>query len=142
MSDRNTRPMTMPAVADLIRIDGRLWPYWSSITCLALCWAESGGDAFARPVVINESSPAHLSLDVGLMQMNTHWQPHHKLPDLLTPQYNVTAGVSLALFDGSPPWSPNWGWWSAHKNGSWKQHLGPARHAINRVRAIHGEGPL
>jgi hypothetical protein len=138
---RTSNKLTMIEVARLICDDGRLWPYWSSITCLAVCWGESGGDAYIRPVVLNPTSPAHLSLDIGLMQINTHWHPRHTIPQLLDPAENMQFGIDLALL-GQQPWKPNWTYWGAYKNGTYMRHHASAKAAINVVKAERQEPPL
>lgn len=134
VATRTTNKLSMVEVARLIRDDGRLWPYWSAVTCLSVCWGESGGDAYVRPVVLNPTSPAHLSLDIGLMQINTHWHPRHTIPQLLDPATNIRIGISLALL-GAQPWKPNWTYWGAFKNDTYKRHLSAAAAAIETVKA-------
>ena len=138
---RYSWPHSMEEVALLIRNDGRIWDYWSSIDCLAICWAESGGDAFASPVVIKPGQPAHLSMDVGLMQMNTYWQRYMSLSEMLTPQTNISSAITLAL-NGSKLWKPNWSYWNAYNAGAHLKYIKDAREVINNVKLRFKEEPL
>lgn len=131
-------------LAELVRLDGRLWPYWSSITAVAVALAESGGNAFAMPVVLAAGKPADRSVDVGLWQLNTYWQRRtfDSISELLDPSNNCRLAIDLCLFDGDPAWRPNWSYWTAYKAGAHNAYMGRARTAVNVVRAENGEAPL
>ena len=117
-------------VMQLLKDDGRIFDYWSAVNFGAICWAESGGNAHATPVVVNPDSPAHLSLDVGLMQLNTFWQQARfsNVAAALDPATNVRLAVDLCLLPHSTnpdpkPWRPTWHWWAGYTSGNYKVHL-------------------
>lgn len=141
---RTSHQHTMEEIAEFLRDDGRLWGYWGSINFLATMWGESGGNAFAMPVVVNPDSKAHLSIDVGICQINSYWQSHRydRLEELLDARTNVTVALDIAFSNDEPAWRPTLIWWNIYKKAMHKVHVGQARRAINKVRARYGEKAL
>jgi hypothetical protein len=145
MMTRTDNPHSAEDLAELVAADGRLWPYWSAINAVAVALAESGGNAHALPVVVNPTSPAHLSVDVGLWQINTYWQRRKftEIAELLDPATNCRLAVDLALTGTAAElWRPEWKWWTAYTAGAHRRHIPAARDAVNAVRARRSEPPL
>ena len=145
-TSRTNWPHRPEELAQLVADDGRLWPYWSSITAVAIALAESAGNALAMPAVIHDpASPAYLSVDVGLWQMNSYWQQHRytRISELLDPATNCRLAVDLALTGRhNTPWRPDWSYWTAYKAGQAWEHIPRSRDAVNHVRAERGEHAL
>ena len=72
----NSKPIPMEDVAARIISNGLTGR--QAVALLATIWGESGGNAFAinGPIVkLDETDPAHLSLDRGIAQWNSGWWP-------------------------------------------------------------------
>lgn len=105
---------------------------WRVAVIVAIVWAESGGDVYA--IGINDHDPlsvSYLSLDRGLCQWNSYWQPHMTNPKCFTPEVTLaemckmTVGgfQSLAL-------------WNAFKSGAYLKHL-PAANVAARAAGAY-----
>lgn len=96
---------------------------WRSVECLAVIWAESGGDAYS--ININDYDPnlaSYLSIDVGLCQWNSFWQKSISIQDALDP----TKALKL-MCDKTAAWTVNKTLWNAYNNGSYQKFLHDAR---------------
>lgn len=50
---------------------------WRVPTFIAIGWAESGGDTYALNLNVKPDKIDHLSLDIGLWQINDYWWPKY-----------------------------------------------------------------
>ena len=76
---------------------------WAVVTMGAIAVPESGRNAYAVNVNDSPDKPSHRSLDVGLFQINTFWNPTHPIADLLDPAYNTEFAVQILAVAGGPP---------------------------------------
>lgn len=104
---------------------------WTVVTMGAICAAESNRDAYAINVVHAPGKDWHRSLDVGLFQINTFFNPVHKIFGLLDPQWNT--GVALSILDdaGGPP--DGYRRWNVYKSGTFRPFVPECRDAANRA---------
>ena len=118
--------MTDDELARLVCRPGWAWPY-AAVTAMAVALAESGGDPHAVHVVDRPDSPAHLSLDLGLWQINTWWHAEVPIAEALDPETAVAHAQRISTNGRS--WSP----WAAWKSGAYRRHLPRAQAACRAV---------
>jgi hypothetical protein len=114
---------------------------WRPITGCAVVIGESGGNplAIGKPVWA-PSSPAHLSLDLGMFQLNSYWQT--VIPPVAFNPWSAWEVAWKMLQVGRTGWSYNWSHWIAYTNLSYKRHLTTAYHGMQEYRQIMGLPPL
>jgi Lysozyme like domain len=104
----------------------------SAITALAVCWAESGGNTLAVNInVSNPLSPSYRSLDLGLCQFNTYWNPGFTIPEALDPDRSLVRMHALYEHYG-------FRLWTSYNNGRYKPYLASATYAIDSAVASSG----
>jgi hypothetical protein len=104
---------------------------WTVVTMGAIAAAESGRNAYAVNVNDSPDKPSHRSLDLGLFQINTFFNPQHAIKDLLDPELNTRVALQILKDAGGPPNGYNR--WNAFKAGLHKPHLPEARAAARRA---------
>lgn len=116
-----TRQLSMREVHDLMVEAGFSPHLWRCVTALSVIWAESGGNAWAVNIVDNPDSPAHLSLDLGLVQWNSY---HNPMPTPLAfdPLYSLQR-----MWTVTKDWTVSKNLWIAYNNGAYMKYLGYAR---------------
>lgn len=124
---------------------------WQHIVFIATMYAESGFYEWIRPIVVDPGAKHHLSVDRGICQLNSYWWGD--IPDSIAYDSPAAIGASIARIKGyvadgvrgSRPWkwSPILDWqWHAYGSPGYYQALGPARQAVNEIRAEDGLGPI
>lgn len=124
---------------------------WRIVTACAVVLAESGGDPLARGAVVwAPESPAHLSIDLGLFQLNSYWQvevdPYPSIPkiawaDCFDPVV-AFEHVWKLINHTKTGWNYDWSSWTAYRTGAYDRHVSTAYKALNEYRAQEGKGPL
>jgi len=104
---------------------------WTVVTMGAICAAESGRDAYAVNVNHAPGQPWHRSLDVGLFQINTYWNPIQKIVELLDPRYNTALALAILYDAGGPP--TGYMRWKAFTSGTFRPYMPECRDAANRI---------
>jgi hypothetical protein len=104
---------------------------WTVVTMGAIAVPESGRNAYAVNVNHSPDKPSHRSIDVGLFQINTFYNPKQAIKDLLDPEYNVRAALQILASAGGPP--NGYARWNTYKAGSHAPHLTEARAAARRI---------
>ena len=104
---------------------------WTVVTMGAIAVPESGRDAYAINVNHSPEKPSHRSIDVGLFQINTFFNPQHTITDLLDPEYNTRVALRVLAGAGGPP--SGYSRWNAYKAGLHVPHLPEARAAARRL---------
>ena len=104
---------------------------WTVVTLGAIAVPESGRNAYAVNVNDSPDKPSHRSLDLGLFQINTFWNPTHAIADLLDPAYNTRVALQILAGAGGPP--KGYERWNAYKAGLHQPHLSEARAAARRL---------
>lgn len=101
---------------------------WYVVTIVAMLWVESRGNVWAIGLNASDpSSPAYLSLDLGLVQWNTFYNPDMTTQQAFDPDwalarmYTKTNGGVRAL-----------DLWSSHKSGAYRTY---AHDALLAARA-------
>ena len=139
-------------ICALLCSDGYMSPNdWRPITACAVVLGESGGNPLALgKLVYKPESPAHLSIDLGMFQINSYWQ-------VANDPYPTVPRISWAdTFDPRAAWAHTWrvinhtrtGWhydwskWVAYTSGAYDRHLGAARRGLNEYRDTLGLDPL
>lgn len=121
-----TKPMTMNQVARLAYDAG--WRNWDLIRAVAVCWAESRGDAYALGINDHDpSSASYLSVDAGLWQINSYWHPMSSrdyFVQTLTPELNAALAYQIYTLAG-------WNAWNTYKAGAHNVWMHEARVAVN-----------
>lgn len=123
---------------------------WRAVTFVAVVLAESGGDPLARgSVVWSPLSPAHLSIDLGMFQLNSYWQ--HTAVDPFPSIMRITVAQ---CFDPFASWVQSWkllniarkGWgynmshWTVFDSGDYLKYVTPALNGMREYRAAMGLG--
>ncbi len=103
---------------------------WTVVTMGAIAAAESGRNAYAVNVNHSPEKPSHRSIDVGLFQINTFFNPRHAIKDLLDPRYNTRVALAVLADAGGPP--TGYRRWNVYKAGLHTAHLPEARAAARR----------
>jgi hypothetical protein len=104
---------------------------WTVVTMGAIAVPESGRNGYAINVNDAPEKPSHRSLDVGLFQINTFFNPKHAIRDLLDPTYNTRVALGILAGAGGPP--AGYRRWNAFIAGLHTPHLPEARAAARRV---------
>lgn len=105
---------------------------WRAITLVAIALAESGG--YEAAVRLNPSSDVP-SLDLGVWQISTRWQP--QVP--ISVSLNVTkAAVEAVRIANALTWSYSWKPWHSYTSGAATKFIARSRIAVNQVRAANG----
>ena len=121
--------LTSDEVAELLVQEGAQG--WTVVTMGGIAVPESGRDAYAVNVNHSPDKPSHRSIDVGLFQINTFFNPQHAISDLLDPSYNTRVALRILTGAGGPP--AGYRRWNAFNAGLHKPHLPEARAAARRV---------
>lgn len=102
---------------------------WYVVTITSMLWVESRGNIWAINLnAQNPESPAYLSLDLGLCQFNTFWNP------LMTSQQAFDPVWSLAtMFAITRAGTANLDRWASHSSGAYKTY---AHDALLAARAV------
>lgn len=141
----------MQVFADHLGLPVRGQLGWKHVHFIATMWAESGGLEWVRPIVWNPGSAAHLSIDRGICQLNSHWWPD--VPDSVAYDWRKATDFTVGWLNaeaakwtrGSTPW--NWGplldWqWHGYGTVLYTQFVAPARTAVNASRSVYGLSPV
>jgi hypothetical protein len=96
-----------------------------AITALAVCWAESGGNTLAVNInVANPLSPSFRSMDLGLCQFNTYWNPKFPIADMFDPGKSVERMWQLHSHYG-------FRLWTVFHTGTYQRWIDSARNSLN-----------
>jgi hypothetical protein len=104
---------------------------WTVVTLGAIAVPESGRNAYAVNVNHSPEKPSHRSIDVGLFQINTFYNPQHAIKDLLDPEYNARVALQILASAGGPP--NGYGRWNTYKAGSHTPYVTESRAAARRA---------
>lgn len=116
---------------------------WRPVYACAIALAESGGD----PLIVsranwNPGAPTHLSVDVGIWQLNSYYQtvvdPFPDVPkilfsDALDPFKSMTQTWKL-INKGRTGWNYNWSAWSTFNTGSYDKRVAEALAGMKAYR--------
>jgi hypothetical protein len=103
---------------------------WTVVTMGAIAAAESGRNAYAINVNHSPEKASHRSIDVGLFQINSFFNPRHAIKDLLDPSYNTRVALAVLAGAGGPP--TGYRRWNAYTANMHTAHLSEARAAARR----------
>jgi len=115
--------VTMLQAADALLSAG--FTGWRIPTFTAIGWAESGGDTYSLNLNVKPDKIDHLSLDIGLWQINDFWWPkftRKQTTDLLESANCVysmvggNAGILKAASSGKQ--SGGYWYWNTYKVGA------------------------
>jgi hypothetical protein len=109
---------------------------WRGITLVSIALAESGG--YEAAIRLNPGTEVNgfvPSLDVGLWQISTRWQPQVSVTTSLQAGPAAVEAVRIA---GALTWRYSWTPWHSYTSGKTAQFTGRSRIAINTVRAELG----
>ena len=121
--------LTSDEVAELlIQAGGR---GWTVVTMGGIVAAESGRNAYAINVNHSPDKPSHRSIDVGLYQINSFFNPQHAIEQLLDPVYNTRVALQVLAGAGGPP--KGYRRWNAFRAGLHVPHLAESRAAARRL---------
>jgi hypothetical protein len=104
---------------------------WTVVTMGSITVPESNRNAYAINVNDSPEKPSHRSIDVGLFQINTFWNPTHAVTDLLDPEYNTKVALQILAASGGPP--KGYARWNTYVAGVHTPHLPEARAAAKRM---------
>lgn len=104
---------------------------WTVVTMGAIAMAESGRDGYAVNVNHSPGQPSHRSLDIGLFQINTFWNPNHTIRDLLGPVYNVRTALAILRAAGGP--GDGYNRWNTYRAGAHLPFLHECRESAQRL---------
>lgn len=108
---------------------------WRGIRIVATILAESGGWTWIRPMVLNETSKAHLSTDRGICQWNSYWHP--EVPDAVA--FDPVAAIEhMCHVATTATWELDLSPWHGSTSMEFYNRLPAARAAMNEVRARTG----
>lgn len=122
-----TRFIPMQEIAQLVVNAGFVG--WYVVTITSMLWVESRGNVWA--VNLNSSnldSPAYLSLDLGLVQWNTYFNP-----DMTTQQAFDPVWSLARMFVKTNQGTRNLDLWASHKSGAYRTY---AHDALLAARAV------
>jgi Lysozyme like domain len=86
-------------------------------TAIAICWAESGGNTLAVNInVANPLSPSYRSMDLGLCQFNTYWNPKFPIAQMFDPELSLKRMFELHDHYG-------FGLWTCYNNGRYEKYM-------------------
>lgn len=124
---------------------------WRPVTACAVVLAESGGNPLAVGKLIwNPGAPTHLSLDLGLFQLNSYYQtevdPFPSIPKITWAE----AFDPIAAFEHvwklinveRKGWNYDWSKWTTYVTGTYDRYVSTAYKALNEYRATLGKAPL
>lgn len=117
---------------------------WRPITGAAVLWCESWGSPRAIGKVIwKPGQPDHLSIDLGLFQLNSYWWPGRPRPEVCFDPFKAYELVWPVL-TRNKTWSYDWTPWICYTGGYYKSHLNFARQGMIQYREIMGlpKGPF
>jgi hypothetical protein len=120
--------LTSDAIAELLVAAGGKG--WTVVTMGAIAAAESGRNAYAVNVNHSPEKASHRSIDVGLFQINSFFNPRHTIKDLLDPRYNTRVALAVLADAGGPP--AGYRRWNAYTAGLHTAHLSESRAAARR----------
>ena len=119
---------------------------WHVVNATAVAWAESAGWTMAVRINQRPGTESHLSMDLGLWQLNEHWNrrrdPSFSPLMAFTPE--VAAGVAYSLAQECAriygTWRADWRWWTVWRTAAARSAKlqGECRRAVNTVRAAEG----
>lgn len=112
--------LTMQEVTNLVVEAG--FRYWYVVTVTSMLWVESRGNVWAVGLnATNPSSPAYLSLDLGLCQWNTYYHPE------ITPGQAFSPLWSLAkMYNLTSGGVKNLGLWASYTSGAYRTYASDA----------------
>jgi hypothetical protein len=123
---------------------------WRAITAVAVVLAESRGNPLALgKFIIRPGHPSHLSLDVGMFQLNTYYQmsvdPYPSVPritwaDAVDP-FKAWEHVWKLINVWRTGWSYNWTGWTAFKTDYYRQFITEAYLGMAAYRKIETGAP-
>ena len=119
---------------------------WRPVTMCAVVLAESRGDTLITGQTIwAPDKVTHLSQDGGLFQLNSFWNseaeafpnvPPMPHSDRYDPFKSMERAWILLTDNGTKKkWSYNMSWWTAYRNGSYKEHVSDAYYGMMVYRA-------
>lgn len=125
---------------------------WRPVTACAVVLAESAGDPLAvGKLVWNPGAATHLSLDLGLFQLNSYYQtvvdPFPSIPkttwancfDPVTAFEHVWQLINVER----KGWNYDWSKWTTYVSGAYDRYVSTAYKAINEYRdTVLGIEPL
>lgn len=109
---------------------------WRAITLVSIALAESGG--YEGAIRLNPGTEANgflPSLDVGLWQISTRWQPQ---VSVTTSLQAGPAAIEAVRISGAKTWQYSWKPWHSYTAGKTAQFTGRSRIAVNTVRVELG----
>ena len=104
---------------------------WTIVTMGAIAVAESGRNAYAINVNHSPKKPSHRSIDVGLYQINSFFNPRHAIKDLLDPAFNTRVALQVLADAGGPP--EGYERWNAYRAGAHVPNVAASRAAARRL---------
>ena len=104
---------------------------WTVVTMGGIVVVESGRNAYAINVNHSPDKPSHRSIDVGLYQINSYYNPRHTIENLLDPAYNTRVALEVLADAGGPP--KGYRRWNAFRAGLHVPHLAESRAAARRL---------
>ena len=124
---------------------------WRPVTGCAVVLAESAGNPLALGrLVWNPEAATHLSIDLGLFQLNSHYQtvvdPYPTIPKITWAQafdpHAAYEHVWKLITIARKGWNYDWSAWTAYNTGAYDSHVSAALRGMNEYRATLGMGPL
>jgi hypothetical protein len=116
-----TKYLSMTDIAPMITTAG--FTGQAATEALATCWAESGGNIWAIALNTKPGLKSTLSLDLGLCQYNTYWNPRMTTQQAFDPQWSLTRMHDLWTHYG-------FRLWTAYNNG---RYLAYTTHATSAL---------
>jgi Lysozyme like domain len=113
--------LTMQTLAPMVRTAG--FDGEPAAEALAISWAESGGNVWAIALNTTPGLKSTMSLDLGLCQYNTYWNPHMTTAQAFDPQWSLNRMHDLHAHYG-------YRLWTVYNNGRYLTHLNKARTAL------------
>lgn len=108
---------------------------WPAVTAVAICLAESGGNAYA--LHINDADPTsggYLSIDIGAWQTNTRWHPEIPIHDALDPRVQAVHVKRIA--NPGRGWVYAWTAWATFRTGAHLKFMSAARVAVREAGGL------
>jgi hypothetical protein len=125
---------------------------WRPVTACAVVLAESAGDPLAvGKLVYKPGSPAHLSLDLGIFQLNSYYQtvvnPYPTIEPIgWADCFNPVAAyehVWKLITIERKGWNYDWSKWTTYITGAYDNYVSTAYKAMNEYRdTVLGIEPL
>jgi hypothetical protein len=114
------------------------------VTATAVVLAEAGGDPLATGrAVWNPGAPTHLSIDLGLFQLNSYYHtvtgPYPSVPPITVAQcFDPFASWDQAwqVLTRDRPDAFHWNWsqWTVYKTGAYDAHMKTAQAGVDLLR--------